>query len=111
MTPKEILGMVEEATGTRMYKTKREQSLKVLEKKDLKLLDVNKQLNEEFLPKVERLRQQKAYYLELQKCARDIETLARQDTAHKFHQYKVWLFFKIPESLLLFIYSIFVFLG
>jgi len=89
MKPKEILGMVEEAAGTRMYKTKKEQSLKVLEKKDLKLLDVNKQLNEEFLPKVERLRQERAQYLELQKCAREIETLARQDTAHKFHQYQV----------------------
>lgn len=77
--------MVEEAAGTRMYKTKKEQSLKTMEKKDLKLLEVDRQLNEELTPKIDRLRQERAHYLELQKCVREIETLSRQDTAHKYH--------------------------
>ncbi|CAB3364676.1 Hypothetical predicted protein [Cloeon dipterum] len=88
MKPKEILSMVEEAAGTRTYKTKKEQSLKTLEKKDLKLDEVNRQLNDELGPKIDRLRQEKAQYLELQKCTREIETLARQDTAHKYYQFQ-----------------------
>ncbi|XP_059484394.1 structural maintenance of chromosomes protein 2 [Neocloeon triangulifer] len=88
MKPKEILSMVEEAAGTRMYKTKKEQSLKTLEKKDQKLVEVNRQVNEELQPKIERLRQEKAQYLELQKCTREIETLSRQDTAHKYYEYQ-----------------------
>jgi hypothetical protein len=34
--------MVEEAAGTRLYKTKTEQSVKTLEKKDLKMSEINR---------------------------------------------------------------------
>jgi structural maintenance of chromosome 2 len=37
MKPPEILSLLEEAAGTRLYEKKKEQSLKVLEKKQAKL--------------------------------------------------------------------------
>jgi structural maintenance of chromosome 2 len=42
MKPPEILSMLEEAAGTRMYETKRTNALKTLEKKDTKVAEINK---------------------------------------------------------------------
>lgn len=42
MKPPEILGMLEEAAGTRMYETKKESALKTLERKQIKVDEINK---------------------------------------------------------------------
>ena len=42
MKPPEILSMLEEAAGTRMYETKRTNALKTLDKKDTKVSEINK---------------------------------------------------------------------
>lgn len=42
MKPPEILGMLEEAAGTRMYESKKEAALKTLEKKQVKVEEINK---------------------------------------------------------------------
>lgn len=41
MKPVEILSMIEEAAGTRMYESKKEAALKTIEKKDSKLKEIN----------------------------------------------------------------------
>ena len=41
MKPPEILGMLEEAAGTRMYETKKEGALKTLEKKQGKVDEID----------------------------------------------------------------------
>lgn len=41
MKPPEILGMVEEAAGTRMYEAKKQASLKVIEKKQVKVNEID----------------------------------------------------------------------
>lgn len=41
MKPMEILSMIEEAAGTRMYENKKEAALKTIEKKDSKLKEIN----------------------------------------------------------------------
>lgn len=41
MKPIEILSMIEEAAGTRMYENKKEAALKTIEKKDTKLKEIN----------------------------------------------------------------------
>lgn len=41
MKPIEILSMIEEASGTRMYENKKEAALKTIEKKDNKLKEIN----------------------------------------------------------------------
>jgi structural maintenance of chromosome 2 len=42
MKPPEILGMLEEAAGTRMYENKKETALKTLEKKQVKVDEIDK---------------------------------------------------------------------
>lgn len=37
----QILGMIEEAAGTRMYEMKKQAAQKTIEKKDLKLMELN----------------------------------------------------------------------
>ena len=46
MKPMEILGMVEEACGTRLYEMKKLQAQKTMEKKDSKVAEITKILNE-----------------------------------------------------------------
>lgn len=41
MKPAEILGLLEEAAGTKMYDKKREVALKTLEKKEKRLVDID----------------------------------------------------------------------
>ena len=42
MKPPEILGMLEEAAGTRMYESKKEAALRTLDKKQVKVEEINK---------------------------------------------------------------------
>jgi chromosome segregation ATPase len=42
MKPPEILGMLEEAAGTRMYETKKDAALRTLEKKQLKVQEIER---------------------------------------------------------------------
>ena len=46
MKASEILGMIEEACGTRMYETKKIQAQKTMEKKDSKVAEITRILNE-----------------------------------------------------------------
>ena len=50
MKPVEILSMIEEAAGTSLYESKKQCALKTIEKKDNKLLDISKILEEEINP-------------------------------------------------------------
>ena len=56
MKPPEILGMIEEAAGTRMYEMKKVGAQKTIEKKQLKVEEINKILAEEITPTLEKLR-------------------------------------------------------
>ena len=42
MKPIEILGMIEEAAGTRMFESKKQSALKTIEKKQAKVDEINK---------------------------------------------------------------------
>lgn len=46
MKPPEILGMIEEAAGTRMYETKKKQAQTTMEKKQAKVDEINKTMDE-----------------------------------------------------------------
>ena len=46
MKPSEILGLVEEACGTRLYEMKKMQAQKTMEKKESKVNEINKLLRE-----------------------------------------------------------------
>lgn len=86
MKPNEILAMVEEAAGTRMYETKKVAALKTITKKQLKLDELNAVLNEEITPTLERLRGEKEAYLRWSKIQADIARMERFFIAIKFMQ-------------------------
>ncbi|KAJ6172345.1 hypothetical protein N7470_001412 [Penicillium chermesinum] len=55
----EILSMIEEAAGTRMFEDRREKANKTMAKKELKLREIEGLLKEEIEPKLEKLRSEK----------------------------------------------------
>ena len=54
--------MLEEAAGTRMYEMKKETAIKTLDKKHLKMEEIDKVLGDEILPALEKLRRERAQY-------------------------------------------------
>ncbi|XP_064498026.1 structural maintenance of chromosomes protein 2 [Pseudopipra pipra] len=84
MKPPEILAMIEEAAGTRLYESKRNVVQKTIEKKEAKLKSIEKVLNEEINPSLQKLREGRAAYLEHQKLVREAEHLNRYCTAYQF---------------------------
>ena len=60
MKPPEILSMIEEAAGTRMYEAKKQQAEKTIEKKDARLKEINDILNEEINPTLKKLREERS---------------------------------------------------
>lgn len=88
MKPPEILAMIEEAAGTRMYEAKKQQAVKTIEKKDEKIKEINDILAEEVTPTLNRLREERSQYLQYQKTERELEHLNRQHVA-----------FKVPSSM------------
>ena len=86
MKPNEILGMVEEAAGTRMYETKRVAAIKTIDKKQTKVDELNSVLSEEITPTLERLRGEKQHYLKWSKNNADIERIERFVVAAEYSQ-------------------------
>ncbi|SPQ99207.1 unnamed protein product (mitochondrion) [Plasmodiophora brassicae] len=86
MKPPEILGLLEEAAGTRMYETKKTAALNTIEKKELKVAEINKTLSEEITPQLEKLRRECALFHKWSANATDIQRLDRRATAYRFVQ-------------------------
>ncbi len=84
MKPNEILGMVEEAAGTRMYENKRVAAIKTIEKKQKKVDEINSVLSEEITPTLERLRGEKQHYLKWNQNKAHIERMRRFVVASEF---------------------------
>ena len=63
MKPPEILGMLEEAAGTRMFETKKQNAQKTIEKKQAKVEELNAILADQITPQLEKLRGDKKHYL------------------------------------------------
>ena len=84
MKPGEILGMVEEAAGTRMYENKKTSAIKTIEKKQMKVDEINSILSEEITPTLERLRGEKQQYLKWSKNNADIERIERFVVASEY---------------------------
>ncbi|XP_057298793.1 structural maintenance of chromosomes protein 2-like [Hydractinia symbiolongicarpus] len=84
MKPPEILSMIEEAAGTRMYESKKQQAIKTMEKKQSKLNEIESVLHEEITPTIKKLKEERSSYLEYQKIMREIEHLTRLCVAYEF---------------------------
>ncbi|ORY22381.1 RecF/RecN/SMC [Naematelia encephala] len=84
MKPAEILGMVEEAAGTRMFEERKDKATKTMTKKDKKVEELESLLREEIDPKLEKLRAEKRSYLEYQKATSELERLTRLVKAYEW---------------------------
>ncbi|OVA02199.1 RecF/RecN/SMC [Macleaya cordata] len=86
MKPPEILSMLEEAAGTRMYETKKEDALKTLEKKQSKVDEIDRLLDGEILPALEKLRKEKCQYMQWANGNAELDRLRRFCIAFEFVQ-------------------------
>jgi structural maintenance of chromosome 2 len=73
----EILAMIEEAAGTRMFEDRKEKANKTMAKKEMKVLEIEGLLKEEIEPKLEKLRGEKRAWLDYQKTQGELERLTR----------------------------------
>jgi structural maintenance of chromosome 2 len=72
MRPQEILSMVEEAAGTRMFEDRKDKAIKTMSKKDKKVQEITSLLAEEITPKLDKLRKEKRKFIELQKAETEL---------------------------------------
>ncbi|KAM7394171.1 hypothetical protein PAMP_020988 [Pampus punctatissimus] len=86
----QILAMIEEAAGTRMYECKKISAQKTIEKKEAKLKEIQTILDEEITPTMQKLQEERSSYLEYQKLMREIQHLSRL--------YIAWLFVCAEET-------------
>ena len=84
MKPVEILAMIEEAAGTRMFEDRRDKAFKTMDKKEMKVQEITELLREEIEPKLEKLRGEKRAFLEFQTTQSDLERMTRLVVAHDY---------------------------
>ncbi|CCD25982.2 condensin subunit SMC2 NDAI_0G02070 [Naumovozyma dairenensis CBS 421] len=77
MKPKEILSLIEEAAGTKMFEDRREKAERTMAKKETKLQENRTLLQEEIEPKLEKLRNEKRIFLEFQVTQADYEKISK----------------------------------
>jgi structural maintenance of chromosome 2 len=77
MKSAEILAMIEEAAGTRMFEDRKEKANKTMAKKEMKVVEIEGLLKEEIEPKLEKLRGEKRAWLDYQKTQGELERLTR----------------------------------
>ena len=80
----EILAMIEEAAGTRMFEDRRDKAIKTMAKKEMKVQEITELLRDEIDPKLEKLRQEKRAFLEFQQTQSDLERLTKLVIAHDY---------------------------
>ncbi|KAJ2474026.1 Structural maintenance of chromosomes protein 2 [Coemansia sp. RSA 2322] len=84
MQPPEILAMIEEAAGTRMFEERKDKAQKTMAKKDKKVEEISSILTEEITPKLDKLRHEKQAYLEYQKVEIELDRLRRLVVAYDY---------------------------
>ncbi|KAI9732583.1 MAG: Structural maintenance of chromosomes protein 2 [Cirrosporium novae-zelandiae] len=84
MKPVEILAMIEEAAGTRMFEDRRDKAFKTMAKKEMKVQEIQGLLREEIEPKLEKLRGEKRAFLDFQQTQNDLERLTRLVVAYDY---------------------------
>ncbi|XP_014278362.1 structural maintenance of chromosomes protein 2 isoform X2 [Halyomorpha halys] len=86
MKPPEILSMIEEAAGTRMYENKKHDAQKTIEKKDGKLREIDGMVTDQINPKLQRMKDERNQYVEYQRVLRELDQHTRLYVAWQFCQ-------------------------
>ena len=84
MKPVEILAMIEEAAGTRMFEDRRDKAFKTMAKKEMKVQEITELLRDEIEPKLEKLRTEKRAFLDFQQTQNDVERLTKLVVANDY---------------------------
>ena len=87
MKSTEILALIEEAAGTRMFEERREKAIKTMAKKEKKVEEILGLLQEEIEPKLETLRTEKRMFLEFQQVQSDLERTEKMVCAYDHVRY------------------------
>eukprot|EP00747_Dinoflagellata_sp_TGD_P160977 gnl/TRDRNA2_/TRDRNA2_178037_c0_seq1.p1 gnl/TRDRNA2_/TRDRNA2_178037_c0~~gnl/TRDRNA2_/TRDRNA2_178037_c0_seq1.p1 ORF type:complete len:1135 (-),score=16.38 gnl/TRDRNA2_/TRDRNA2_178037_c0_seq1:130-3534(-) len=82
--PIEILGLLEEATGTRIYETKKSVAQKMINKKQRKLEEIKKLLHNKIHPEMKKLENEKSTYQYWDKIRREVNKLKALIIAHEY---------------------------
>ncbi|RCI07057.1 Structural maintenance of chromosomes protein 2 [Rhizopus stolonifer] len=88
MRPTEILSMVEEAAGTKMFEDRKNKALATMTKKERKVEEINTLLMEDIIPKLDRLRAEKRVYLDFQKNEAEMERLNRFVISYEYKKHE-----------------------
>ena len=97
MKPIEILGLMEEAAGTSSFQLKKESSLRMIKKKQNKLDEINKMLNEDITPKIEQLDKDKQNYQKWKTTQNEINRMDKIIKAHDFYTFTKSTEIKVNE--------------
>jgi structural maintenance of chromosome 2 len=84
MKPPEILALIEETAGTRMFEDRRGKALSTLEKKEKKMEEIENLRKEIIEPKLETLRQERVQFMEYKRAEAEIDRLRKVLIAFDF---------------------------
>eukprot|EP01029_Cantina_marsupialis_P024808 TRINITY_DN6455_c0_g1_i1.p1 TRINITY_DN6455_c0_g1~~TRINITY_DN6455_c0_g1_i1.p1 ORF type:complete len:1221 (+),score=493.95 TRINITY_DN6455_c0_g1_i1:2-3664(+) len=85
MNAKQILGLVEEAAGTRQYEQNKIQAERQIAKKDEKVKSINDNLDNKITPMIKKLQDQRADYHKYTQASTSIDSLKRYMAAFNFY--------------------------
>lgn len=86
MKPMEVLDMIQETTGTKMYESKKILAEKTILKKEDKVRQLSTIINDDLTPTLEKLRKDRNAYIQYQKMSREIEDLNRRCIAYQVYK-------------------------
>ena len=84
MKPPEILSMIEEAAGTRMFEAKKETALKTIEKKQQKVEELTRIMEQDIQPTLTQLRGDRENYQRYMSNGHELERVDRFLIAHEY---------------------------
>lgn len=84
MKPPEILALIEETAGTRMFEDRRGKALNTMEKKDKKMEEIEALRKEIIEPKLSTLRQERSQFMEFKRSETEIDNLRKVLIAFDF---------------------------
>ncbi|SBT82348.1 structural maintenance of chromosomes protein 2, putative [Plasmodium ovale] len=85
MKPIELLGLIEESSGTKLYEVKRTNAIKLMGKKDQKLYEIDKVLVDEIEPTLIKLKKEKEEYNKFISNNEEIEKYEKVEIAYKYY--------------------------
>lgn len=86
MKPPEVLSMIEEAAGTKMYENKKDAALRTIEKKERKVEEINSLLEEKINPSLAKLERERKHYLEWNTNNNELQVLKRYIIANDYYR-------------------------